>query len=92
MNTSFVALWSIALVLWVYALVPFTKLKRYLTQQRRDGLAPPNTTDLGQMRLILRDTRHPLHKQARRMMAAYGGFLFCWIAGFGLSMISPSPH
>ncbi len=84
-------MWTLAAALWLYALVPLTRLKRYLTQQRRDGLVPAGSTDTAQMRLILRDTRHPLHAQARRMMLAYGGFLFCWIVGFGLSLIKASP-
>lgn len=92
MNVTFIVMWALAAVLWLYALVPLVKLKRHLTQQRRDGLAPPGSTDVGQMRLILADRRHPLHRDARRMMAAYGGFLFCWIAGFALSQMPAGPH
>ncbi len=87
MNVPLVVMWSLAGALWVYALVPMMRLRRYLDQQKRDGLTPQGSTNTAQIRAILRDTRHPLHPQARRMMAAYGGFFFFWIAGFGLSLL-----
>lgn len=92
MNVPFLVMWILAGVLWAYALVPLLRLKRYLNQQKREGLTPPGSTDTAQIRAILRDTRHPLHRDARRMMLAYGGFLFCWIVGFGLSVLAPIPH
>lgn len=92
MNVPFLIMWTLAGLLWVYGLALLIRLKRYLTQQRRDGFAPAGSTDLAQMRLILRNTRHPQHGTARRMMLAYGGFLFCWIVGFGLSMMPLAAH
>ncbi len=85
-------MWLLAGLLWVYALVPLTRLKRYLASQKSAGLTPLGSTNIAQIRAILQDRQHPLHRDARRMMAAYGGFLFCWTVGFGLSILPSAAH
>lgn len=85
-------MWLLAGALWAYALVPLTRLKRHLARQKSEGRTPPGSTNISQIRAILRDKQHPLHRDARRMMVAYGGFLFCWIVGFGLSMLPTGAH
>lgn len=65
-----------ALVLWIYGLIPFLRVRAYLAKNRPDPLLP-----FASFRTMFNDKQHPAHEDFRKVAYAYGGFIACVLLG-----------